>query len=143
MTPVPDYSLRQLSYLVAVSDAGSMTAAAERCYVTQAAISAAIRDLERILGVALVARRPGRGVSLTEAGAGLVAGSRRLLQLAGELHDNVRVPRGSLRGRVALGCFPTLTPLYVPLLFQMLEQEHPEAHLEVIEGSQHELNSTA
>lgn len=50
MTPVPDYSLRQLSYLVAVSDAGSMTAAAERCYVTQAAVSAAIRDLERIFG---------------------------------------------------------------------------------------------
>ena len=143
MTPVPDYSLRQLSYLVAVSDAGSMTAAAERCYVTQAAISAAIRDLERILGVALVARRPGRGVSLTEAGAGLVAGSRRLLQLAGELHDNVRVPRDSLCGRVALGCFPTLTPLYVPLLFQVLEQEHPDAHLEVIEGSQDELNSAA
>jgi len=37
MTPVLDYSLRQLSYLVAVSDAGPMTAAAERCYVTQAA----------------------------------------------------------------------------------------------------------
>ena len=120
-----------------------MTAAAERCYVTQAAISAAIRDLERILEVALAARRPGRGVSLTEAGAGLVAGSRRLLQLAGELHDNVRVPRDSLCGRVALGCFPTLTPLYVPLLFQLLEQEHPDAHLEVIEGSQDELNSAA
>jgi hypothetical protein len=69
MMPVPDYSLRQLSYLVAVSDAGSMTAAAQHCYVTQAAISAAIRDLERIFGIALVARRPGRGASL--------AGSRR------------------------------------------------------------------
>jgi len=42
-------------------------------------------------------------MSLTEAGGGLVAGSRRLLQLAGDLHDNVRVPGESLCGQVALG----------------------------------------
>jgi DNA-binding transcriptional LysR family regulator len=143
MTPVPDYSLRQLSYLVAVSDAGSMTAAAERCYVTQAAISAAIRDLERIFGVALVARQPGRGASLTEAGAGVVADSRRLLRFAGDLYEEVQAPPGSLRGRVALGCFPALTPRYVPLLFQLLQQEHPGIQLEVIEGSQDELNAAA
>jgi hypothetical protein len=82
-------------------------------------------------------------VSLTEAGGGLVAGSRRLLQLAGDLHDNARVPRDALCGRVALGCFPTLTPLYVSLLFQVLEQEHPGAHLEVTEGSQDGLTSAA
>ena len=109
MTPVPDYSLRQLGYLVAVCDAGSMRAAAEQCHVTEAAVSAAVRDLERIFGVALVARRPGRGAALTRAGADVVADSRRLLRLAGELYDEVRAPRGSLRGQVTIGCWSART----------------------------------
>ena len=141
MTPVPDYSLRQLSYLVALGDAGSMRAAAERCHVTEAAISAAVRDLERIFGVALVARRPGHAAALTQVGASVVAGSRRLLQSAGELYDEVRVPRGSLRGRVTVGCFPTLGPRYLPPLLRLLGQEHPGSSLEVIEGGQDKLNA--
>jgi DNA-binding transcriptional LysR family regulator len=143
MTRVPDYSLRQLGYLVAVGDAGSMRAAAERCHVTEAAVSAAVRDLERILGVALVARRPGRGAALTRAGADVVADSRQLLRLAGELYEDVRAPRGSLRGQVTVGCFPTLAPRYLPPLFRLLEQEHPGSQLEVIEGGQDKLNAAA
>ena len=141
MTPVPDYSLRQLSYLVAVSDAGSMRAAAARCRITEAAISAAVRDLERILGVALVARRPGHAAALTQAGADVVASSRRLLQSAGQLYDEVRAPPGSLRGQLTVGCFPTLGPRYLPPLLRLLEREHPDGRLEVIEGGQDKLNA--
>lgn len=141
MTPVPDYSLRQLSYLVAVGDAGSMRAAAERCRVTEAAVSAAVRDLERIFGVALVARRPGHPAALTQAGAAVVDGSRRLLRSAGELYDEVLVPRGSLRGQVTVGCFPTLWPRCVRPLLRLLRQEHPGSSLEVIEGGQDKLNA--
>jgi DNA-binding transcriptional LysR family regulator len=143
MTPVPDYSFRQLGYLVALCDTGSMRAAAERCHVTEAAVSAAVRDLERILGVALVARQPGRRAALTRAGADVVADSRQLLRLAGELYEDVRAARGPLRGQVTVGCFPTLAPRYLPPLFQLLEQEHPDSRLEVIEGGQDTLNAAA
>ena len=49
MTP----SLRQLRIFVAVADAGSTAAAAERVALSQSAASAALKELEDGLGIAL------------------------------------------------------------------------------------------
>jgi len=136
---VPNFSLRQLSYLVAVADLGSMTAAAEAEHVSQAAISVGIHDLERRLGVQLLARRPGHGVSLTEAGFGVVADARRVLAAAGDVQSSARAPGAELRGRLNLGCYTTLAPLYLPPLHGTFALEHPAVELSVIEGGQEEL----
>jgi LysR family transcriptional activator of mexEF-oprN operon len=67
--------LNLLPVLVAVADTGSVTAAAERLYLTQSAISAALGRLKSAIGEAIVIRH-GRGVVLTERGARLVAEAR-------------------------------------------------------------------
>jgi DNA-binding transcriptional LysR family regulator len=136
---VPNFSLRQLSYLVAVADLGSMTAAAEAGHVSQAAISVGIHDLERRLGVQLLARRPGHGVSLTEAGLGVVDDARRVLAAAADVHSSARAPDAALRGALKLGCYTTLAPLYLPPLHGTFALEHPAVELSVVEGSQEEL----
>ncbi|GGP88943.1 LysR family transcriptional regulator [Streptomyces melanogenes] len=51
-------SLRQFEYALAVAEAGSVTAAAERLHVAQPSVSQQIRGLERDLGVELFARTP-------------------------------------------------------------------------------------
>jgi DNA-binding transcriptional LysR family regulator len=131
--------LRQLSYLIAIADLGSMTAAAEAEYVTQAAISSAIQDLERRLRLQLLARRPGHGVSLTEAGLGVVADARRVLSAAADVESSARAPGAELRGTLKLGCYTTLAPLYLPPLHGTFAIENPAVELSVIEGSQEEL----
>src|SRR3954452_16225341 len=136
---VPNFSLRQLSYLVAVADRGSMTAAADAEHVSQAAISVGIHDLERRLGVQLLARRPGHGVSLTEAGLGVVADARRVLAAAADVQSSAHAPDAALRGTLKLGCYTTLAPLYLPPLHGTFAVEHPAVELSVTEGSQEEL----
>ncbi|MDZ4232234.1 MAG: LysR family transcriptional regulator, partial [Dietzia sp.] len=107
---VPNFSLRQLGYLVAVADAGSMTAAAETEHVSQAAISMGIHDLETRLGVQLLTRRPGHGVSFTEAGQSVLDDARRVLDATTDLLSSAKAPGEELRGELKLGCFTTLTP---------------------------------
>lgn len=136
---VPNFSLRQLGYLVAVADAGSMTAAADAEHVSQAAISVGILDLERRLGVQLLARRPGHGVSLTEAGAGVVADARRVLAAATDVLSRAREPGTELRGSLSLGCYTTMAPLYLPSLYSAFAVEHPAVELSVVEGAQEDL----
>ncbi|MFJ9243883.1 LysR family transcriptional regulator [Streptomyces sp. NPDC101776] len=136
---VPNFSLRQLGYLVAVADSGSMTAAAEAEHVSQAAISAGINDLERRLGVRLLARHPGHGVSLTEAGLGILADARRVLAAASGVLSQARAPGSDLRGSLTLGCFTTMAPLYIPALYDAFASQHPGLELTVVEGAQEDL----
>ena len=62
--------LNSLRAFLAVADAGSYAAAADRLNVTQAAVSQQVKALERRIGVALV-DRAGRGIELTSSGARL------------------------------------------------------------------------
>jgi DNA-binding transcriptional LysR family regulator len=136
---IPNFSLRQLGYLVAVAEAGSMTAAAEAEHVSQAAISMGIHDLERRLGVQLLARRPGHGVTLTEAGAQVVLDARRVLAATADLQSAARTPSAELRGTLNIGCFTTLAPIYLPALLGDFAVMHPALDLQITEGTQPEI----
>lgn len=67
--------LRHLRYFSAVADAGQISLAARRLYMTQPALSQALQQLERGLGVELVRRHP-RGVALTRAGEEVLVEAR-------------------------------------------------------------------
>jgi DNA-binding transcriptional LysR family regulator len=135
----PNFSLKQLSYLVSVADLGSMRAAAEAENVSQAAISMGLRDLEQRLGVQLLARRPGHGVSITQTGRGVAADARRVLAASGELLSAAEAPAEDLRGVLNVGCFTALTPSYVPPLIGDFGACHPAVQLQITEGNQNEL----
>lgn len=73
--------LRQLSYLVAIAEEGNLGRAAARLYVSQPALSSALRKLEAELGVLLFERHSG-GVNQTPAGRDVVTEARRTLRQA-------------------------------------------------------------
>ncbi|MEY4774653.1 MAG: hypothetical protein RIT40_1688, partial [Planctomycetota bacterium] len=61
-----DLELRQMRYFLAVAESENLTRAAERCGVSQPAITQQIHVLEATLGVQLLARI-GKRVRLTQA----------------------------------------------------------------------------
>src|ERR1700759_2207785 len=60
-------TLNQLASFLAVAREGSVSGAAEKLYVTQPSISAAVSALSKELGIELT-ERVGRGIGLTAAG---------------------------------------------------------------------------
>ncbi|HXY40996.1 MAG TPA: LysR family transcriptional regulator, partial [Vicinamibacteria bacterium] len=79
MTSLP--TLRQLAYLVELSERLHFRAAAEAQFVTQSTLSAGIKELETVLGVQLV-ERDTRHVRFTAVGEEVVARARGLLAAA-------------------------------------------------------------
>jgi len=75
---VREVETRELRYFVAVAEERHFGRAAERLGIAQPPLSRAIRQLERRLGVALL-ERTSRSVTLTEAGAVLLAEGRAAL----------------------------------------------------------------
>ena len=115
--------LRQLEYLTALARERHFGRAAEACHVSQPALSAAIRKLERELGVPLVYRQQ-RHVGLTPEGRALLpwaqqalAGLDGLTAEAARLHDR-------LTGTLRLGVIPTALSVVSLITGRLLERHH-------------------
>ena len=119
------YTLRQLAYVAAAAEAGSVAGAARRCHVSQPSVSAAIAHLEQAFGVALFVRHHARGISPTPAGRRLTAEARALLAHAEEFAHNAAGLAQGLAGALDVGCFITFAPLVLPGLLRALAAEHP------------------
>ena len=110
------YTLRQLEYFVAAANYGSVARAAEHLHVSQPSVSTAIGKLEDQLGVQLFLRQHAQGVALTAAGRRLHREARDLLRQAEDFYDSARSADSAITGELALGCFLTLGPLFMPAL---------------------------
>jgi LysR family hydrogen peroxide-inducible transcriptional activator len=117
-------TLRQLQYVVAVADALSFRKAAERCYVSQPALSAQVAQLEETLGIRLF-ERDRRRVLLTGAGRDVVDRARRLLVDADDLVEAARRASDPLTGTLRIGVIPTISPYLLPALSRRLRRKFP------------------
>ena len=105
-----------MAAFVAVAEAGSFTAAAERLDVAKSAVSRRVAALETRLGVQLI-RRTTRRLSLTDSGAAFYDRSVRILADLDEAESAVAQEHGELRGqlRVALPLSFGLHHMYAPI----------------------------
>jgi LysR family transcriptional regulator, hydrogen peroxide-inducible genes activator len=125
-------TLRQLRYLAALAEHRHFGRAAEACAVTQPALSMQIRELERLLGVELVERRPGE-VVLTQIGLEVAQRGDRVLAGARDLVDFARHRGRLLTGRLQIGVIPTLAPYVLPKLLPVLQRRYPDLRIELRE----------
>jgi LysR family hydrogen peroxide-inducible transcriptional activator len=130
-------TLRQLRYLVAVDEQRHFGKAAEACFVSQPALSAQIRELERRLGVTLF-ERGNRQVLPTSVGGAVIERARGVLRDMDELVGAARLDPVELRGPLALGVIPTMAPYLLPGLLPVLTAAHRsvELHLHELKTSE-------
>lgn len=132
MASLNDISLRQLEYVVALAELLNFRRAAERCHVSQPALSAQIQQLERVLGVK-VFERDKRRVSLTEAGAGLVEQARRVLAETHEILSTAERMGDPFKIILHLGVIPSVAPYALPELIPALIHHYPQLQLRISE----------
>lgn len=121
-------TLRQLSFLTAIAEHGSFVAAAEQALVTQPSLSAAIKELEAILGTKLIER--GRtGATLTPAGEIAAAKARAILSAVDELSEAVQGAAEPLTGPFRLGVIPTIAPFFLPRALSKAKAAFPRLKL--------------
>lgn len=119
-------TLGQLRTFLAVAAAGSVRGAAERLFVSQPAVSAALATLQREVGVPLVVR-DGRGLRLTPAGHVFARYARQALGL---LDAAVAAAEGTAspeRGQVRLAAVTTAGERIVPRVLASFRVRYPEA----------------
>lgn len=95
-------NLKQLEYFVAVAENLNFTRAAEKCYISQTAITQQIQQLERTVGVPLL-ERDKHHVTLTTAGRVYLVEARKILRQSEEALKLARLAQDGLTGEVKIG----------------------------------------
>jgi LysR family hydrogen peroxide-inducible transcriptional activator len=137
-TTVSSLSLRDLEYAVAVARERHFGHAAERCGVSQAALSEQVRKLESVLGVTLFERTK-RHVEPTTRGLVIISQAELLLADAQRLLENAQRSAEPLTGELRLGVIATLGPYYLPTLLHRGRTRFPRLVLHLTEGRTAEL----
>ncbi len=132
-------TLTQLEYIVAVADLRHFSRAADRCFVSQPSLSAAVRKLEDELGVQIFERGPGE-VLLTEAGEAVVAQARRVLDEAARVKSVAKARCDPLDGPLRLGVIHTVAPYLLPELVLALRSAAPHMPLDIEENQTAQLD---
>lgn len=129
--------LRHLEYLDALARARHFARAAAACHVSQPALSAGIRSLERDLGVQVV-RRGRRFEGFTPEGERVVLLARRVLAEQDALQQDLSSMRGALSGTLRVGAIPTALPV-LSLLTAPFCDAHPMVRISVRSLSSREI----
>jgi len=118
-------TIKQLRYLIAISETLNFTRAAEVCFVGQSTLSAGLKELEDSLGVQLV-ERDKHSVSFTPIGHGVVERAQRLIVQADDLVDFVEGSAGVMMGVIKLGVIPTIAPFLLPSFLPKMREQFPD-----------------
>ncbi len=117
-------TFHQLRIFERVAKLSSYTHAAAELRLTQPAVSAQVRELERAFGLPLF-ERLGRQIMLTEAGRELESYARRIFDLVEELETVMGDLQDLKRGRVTLATVSTAGAYVVPPLLGAFRAQHP------------------
>lgn len=128
--------LRQLRYFVAVAEAGNISHAAKKIFLTQPALSRQIKALEEEIGQCLLERQA-HSIRLTPAGETLVREARELLTHAGQVLERVRETGRGLRLRV--GYAPSLAAGILSPAVEVFTQAHVGVRVELFGLSTQEM----
>jgi DNA-binding transcriptional LysR family regulator len=122
---------RDLRYFEVIATEANLGRAAERLFRTQPALTKCIDRLEADLGAQLF-EKSGRNMRLTAAGAVLLTRTRQLALMVEDTSREMQEHADGLRGRIRVGCVPTLAEHLMPFVFQDLLAEAPEVTVELM-----------
>ena len=123
-----------MQYIYQVYQDGSFTKAAEKLYLTQPALSMAVRQEEKRLGAALFdrSRRP---LTLTPAGEAYIRAAERVKYLEADLGRELDDLRDMRTGRLHVGGTHYLNCFLLAELLAGFSRQYPGVRLEVSEDS--------
>lgn len=129
----PELDLHSVRIIRAISEHGTISAAAASLGFSQPAISQHLQRIETKLGFPLV-MRSGRGVRLTEAGQVTARHAVSILSALDAANGDLAELAGLTAGSVRIAAFPTASSTLIPRLLRTLRDRHPHITVTYIEA---------
>jgi LysR family transcriptional regulator of gallate degradation len=123
----------RLVAFVKLAETGHMPTVAKELGVTQPAVSRAINDFERNLGIDLF-RRTSKGMLLTDTGEILFFRVKRALLELRQVETDLAALQGTTKGRIVVGALPLGRTSILPKAIARVLEKHPQLQIATVEG---------
>ena len=127
-------NLHHLSLFFAIAEAGNISEASKRLFISQSALSRQLKEFEGRLGVVLFERLP-RGMRLTDAGEMLRDYAARLFSIEYAAEAAVREMANVGRGRLVIGASNTIGTYVLPAILAAYRQRFPKIAVSLFVGN--------
>ncbi|MDC0534914.1 hydrogen peroxide-inducible genes activator [Francisellaceae bacterium] len=125
-------NFRDLEYIIAVAKYQSFHIAADKCYVSQPALSMQIKKMENELDLKLFERYK-KQVLITPIGEKIIAKAQEILLLKEDFQNIINLSKNPFTAKIKLGVFPTLAQYYIPKFLPDIHSKHPDLQIVPIE----------
>ena len=126
-------TLSELRFVVAVAKERNFRRAAEKCYVSQPALSLAIKKLEEYLGVQIF-ERSRTDISPTPIGEKIIEQAIKAIEEVNYIREIAQQGNNQLGGVFRLGLIYSVGPYLLPELIPILRQKAPDMPLDIEEN---------
>ncbi len=129
---------RNYRYVYTLYEEGSFTKAAEKLFISQPSLSAAIKKTEEIIGAELFERR-GNGVHLTDAGKAYISAAEKIISAENQFKCELCDIQGLESGQIVIGGSNYLSSYVLPKVINRFSELHPKIKISLVEANSHSL----
>ena len=133
-------SLNNLKIFINVVDSGSITRTAEALFISQPAVSKAIKTIEENLGVSLFFRDKKTGIKLTDTGERILIYARQMMLMEEKIYQTAYFSRNMLEGTLKIASLPSGIDHILVKALARYTKKYPQVNVEILEGSTKEVN---
>jgi LysR family hydrogen peroxide-inducible transcriptional activator len=133
-------TLSELKFIIAVAKEKNFRRAADKCFVSQPALSLAVKKLEEELNVKIF-ERSRTEVKVTPVGQKIINQAIVVLDEANKLKDISSIGQEQLKSPLKVGLIYSVAPYLLPLIIPVLRKKTPEMPLDVEENITKNLES--
>jgi DNA-binding transcriptional LysR family regulator len=130
--------LKNMSYVYAVNLNKSFSKAAEELYISQPALSAAIKRVEEEIGLPIF-DRSNNPVQLTPAGEYYIKSIEKIMKIEKEMRTHFNSFLDNNRGKINVGCASFFYAYTLPTIVQEFKMQYPDYTVNLLEANADDL----
>lgn len=131
-------SIKQITYALAVEKTLHFKKAADLCNVSQSALSTAINEMEKQLGL-MIFERNNKQVLVTSNGELILERAKRVKAELDGLMQVAELDKKPFTNPLTIGVIPTIGPYLLPKVLPEVRKQHPNLKLNIKEDQSHVL----
>ena len=132
-------NMNNLKIFIKVAEKMNITEASKELFISQPAVSKAVKNLETSLNIRLFNRDKHNGLMLTEAGKEILLLARQMIAIENNIYQIADQENKLLRGKVKVGSFPAASANLLPETIAFFRANYPLVRIELMEGTSNQI----